>query len=119
MNTNSYKEKLLAEKKILMEELGEVGHMSDKAKGEWEATPEVLPPEYDQNALADKFEDFEERTALKNALEPRLQEVISALKKIEDSAFGNCETCENKIEEERLDANPSARTCIAHMNSNS
>jgi RNA polymerase-binding transcription factor DksA len=118
MNTQSYKEKLLKEKKILLEELSGVGHMSDKAKGEWEATPEVLPPEYDQNSLADKFEDFEERTALKNILEPKLKEVTDALEKIDSGKFGICEVCEGKIETERLDANTSARTCIAHINNN-
>ena len=38
-------------------------------------------------------------------------------KKIEDGSYGTCETGnDHPIEKERLDANPAARTCKAHMN---
>jgi len=36
------------------------------------------------------------------------------LKKIEDGTYGICEVGGEEIPEDRLDANPSARTCIEH-----
>ena len=41
--------------------------------------------------------------------------VDEALEKIEKGTYGICETGGEKIEEDRLEANPSARTCKAHM----
>ena len=52
------KSKLLEEKKLLEEELRDLGRFN-KESGEWEATPEVLTtPEADQNDLADRAVDF-------------------------------------------------------------
>jgi RNA polymerase-binding transcription factor DksA len=51
-------------------------------------------------------------------LEVRYNEIKSALKKIEESApgaYGLCEVGGEQIEEDRLEANPAARTCKAHM----
>jgi RNA polymerase-binding transcription factor DksA len=48
-------------------------------------------------------------------LEGRRTDVKEALDKIEEGRFGICEECGEKIEEDRLEANPSARTCKAHM----
>ena len=41
-----------------------------------------------------------------------LKEVVSALQKIEDGAFGTCERCGEAIAEKRLEALPFARYCI-------
>lgn len=117
MNTNIYKEKLLEEKKLLTEELKRLGHMTDKEAGEWQAVPEEGFPEADENDLADKFEDFEERSSKLEPLEGRYKDVQDALEKIDTEKFGICETCGEKIEGDRMMANPAARTCIAHMNS--
>ena len=48
-------------------------------------------------------------------LEVRYQNVSLALKKIVDGSFGKCEVDGSPIEEDRLDANPAARTCKTHM----
>jgi len=45
-----------------------------------------------------------------------IYEEIDALEKIKLGTYGICEICGNHIEEERLQANPSARTDKAHMN---
>ncbi len=110
MNIDKYKTKLEEEKKLLEEELGSLGRV-DKT-GDWEATPEIITsPEPDENEMADRTEDYEERSSTLNALEIRLRDVNLALKKIEDRNYGICEICQNKIEEDRLEANPSAQTC--------
>jgi RNA polymerase-binding transcription factor DksA len=35
---------------------------------------------------------------------------------IEKGAYGTCKICGEKIEEDRLEANPAAQTCKLHMN---
>src|SRR5881409_1746440 len=41
-----------------------------------------------------------------------LRDVVSALQKLDDGAFGACERCNEPISEKRLDALPFARHCI-------
>jgi DnaK suppressor protein len=41
-----------------------------------------------------------------------LRDVVSALTKIDDGSFGNCERCGEAIAEKRLEALPFARYCI-------
>jgi DnaK suppressor protein len=114
MNTHAYKTKLEAEKKLLEGELANLGRKDEK--GDWEATPETqTAPEADENDMADRTEDYEERTATIAALEPRLKDINDALAKIEDGTYGICEVCGKPIEEDRLEANPAARTCKACM----
>jgi RNA polymerase-binding transcription factor DksA len=113
-NTQLLRERLEAEQKILLEELRGKGVLNTETN-EWEAVPEKMETEPDANVLADKFEDFDEREAITETLSARLHDTESALKKIQDGVFGNCETCGKPIEEDRLDANPSARTCKEHM----
>ena len=65
--------------------------------------------------LADRMEEHGENIAEKTALAARKAEIVAALGRIKDGTYGFCEECGEKIEEDRLDANPSARTCRAHM----
>lgn len=116
-DTTSLKKKLLEEKSLLEKQFAEIG-IKDKETGDWEATPEASDHQADDNDLADKFEDYEERNATLNSLEPRLREIDEALAKIEsnDTSYGTCSVCGKDIEEDRLDANPAATTCKEHMN---
>lgn len=114
-NIQQIKEALKIEQGILLEELKGKGALNTETN-QWEAVPEQMDTEPDANVLADKFEDFDEREAITETLSARLHDIESALKKIEDGVFGNCETCGKSIEEDRLNANPSARTCKEHMN---
>ncbi|HKC99629.1 MAG TPA: TraR/DksA family transcriptional regulator, partial [Methylomirabilota bacterium] len=41
-----------------------------------------------------------------------LRDVVSALQKLDDGAFGSCERCNEPISEKRLEALPFARHCI-------
>jgi DnaK suppressor protein len=41
-----------------------------------------------------------------------LKEVVSALQKLDDGGFGDCERCGENIAEKRLEALPFARYCI-------
>ena len=44
-----------------------------------------------------------------------LQEVDSALSRMEDGSYGLCETCHEPIEKERLAADPLVRFCLDHL----
>ncbi|MEO5646317.1 MAG: hypothetical protein ABIO57_00915 [Candidatus Paceibacterota bacterium] len=116
MNTQSFKEKLEIEKKSLEEELGQIAIFNTETNM-WDATPDQdMMGEIDDNDAADRFEDFEERSAMVTTLQARLGDINIALGKIEDNTFGTCEVCNNPIEADRLGANPAARTDKAHMN---
>lgn len=115
MHTDTSKAKLLEEKKVLEEELSHLGSFN-KETNDWEATPEpeANGPESDENDLADRFEDFEDRSAKTEELESRLKSVNAALERIASGTYGICRVCQSSIEADRLQANPAADTCIAH-----
>lgn len=114
-NTNNLKAKLLEEKARLENSLSGVGHKNPDIKGDWEpSAPDLNNPTADINDVADSMEAFEENSAIEVELEALLLEVDSALARIEAGTYGICRICEKKIEDERLNANPSAPTCIAH-----
>jgi RNA polymerase-binding transcription factor DksA len=90
----------------------------DPETGEWEASDgklETMAPTQDSNEFADKLEELQERECETAVLEGRRSDVKDALMKIETGTYGICEVCGEKIEEDRLEANPAARTCKAHM----
>lgn len=116
-NIEHYKELLLAEKNRLLEELPSVGRVNPENPDDWQGTPgdaEQVDTE-DENSLADKFEEFEERSAVEVELESQLILVKNALEKIEKGTFGVCTVGGEEIEADRLEANPSAETCKKHL----
>lgn len=115
MNKKKIKDKLEKERDTLLEELRDMGKLNPET-GEWEATPEELDfPESDQNDMADRFEDFEARSSMIKILEPRLNNILKALKRLNKESFGKCEVCKKDIEMKRLEVNPAARTCKQHL----
>lgn len=117
-NIEEFKEKLEAEKKLLMTELGGLGVMNP-VNDAWEAVPTAPNDENDtsdENDNADRFEEYQEKSATLNILGGRLKDVNNALTKITDGTYGTCEISGESIDEDRLRANPAARTCIKHIN---
>lgn len=118
MNTEHFKQKLQDELGHLEKQLKGLAVRDPKNPGNWQATAgdiDTAAPAADANEAADKMEEFEERQEETEALEQRLNDVKAALKKIEDGSYGKCEISGDMIEEDRLEANPAARTCKAHM----
>jgi len=112
-----YKVKLEEEIKLLEAELNAIGK-EDEETGDWEATPENEEKSQDvpdDGDMAERAEDYEERSSTLNVLENRLNDLKKALSKIEEGTYGICEICGGKIEEERLKVNGSAKTCEADM----
>lgn len=115
LDKKKIKEKLEDERDVLLEELRGMGKLNTDT-GEWEATPEEIDvPETDENDKADRFEDFEARSSMIRTLEPRLKNILKALKGLNRESFGKCEVCKKDIETARLEANPAARTCKKHL----
>lgn len=111
-----HKNKLEEEKRNLEVELSSIAKRDD-ATGAWHAVPESqTAPEADENDMASRTEDFEERSAIVDSLGRRMKDLMDAMERIETNKFGKCETCGEEIEEERLDVNPAARKCMICMN---
>jgi len=111
-----FKDKLEKEKILLEEELGKVGRKNPDNPSDWEATEtDKDTSQADENTTADNIEDYEENRAIVNTLETRYQDIESALNKIADNTYGFCQICNEAIDIERLEANPSAKSCRKHM----
>lgn len=114
MNTEHLKTKLTEEKHRLVSELKGIGR--NVGADDWEATSSTPVDPADDTEMADKLEELTTNDAVVGQLEKQLKDVDDALAKIDEGTYGTCETCGSPIEEDRLNANPSARTCKAHMN---
>ena len=100
----------------ITKELKTIGIHNPENPSDWIAVPQDLDAEEpDENLAADSVEAWNERTALIATLEPQYNNIIEALARIDAGLFGKCEICDAPVEDARLDANPVARTCIAHI----
>lgn len=118
MDTEHFKKKLEEELQAVEAELATVGVQNPHNPADWEAKETAMDtavPASDANEAADKAEEYAENTAVNDALEVRYNNIKRALKKIEEGAYGICEISGEPIEEDRLEANPAARTCKAHL----
>ena len=95
--------KLEEELDLVSQELADLGH------------EDIDPTATEQDELADRQEANEESVGETSALSSRKREITAALARMQDGTYGMCEECGEKIEEDRLEANPAARTCKLHM----
>lgn len=117
MNTDEYKALLEAEAAKLKINLEELGVQNPEVKKDWvERADDLDTVSADLNDVADRTEEYDERRSTLAALEGRYNDVNRALKKISEGKYGICEVSGEPIEEDRLEANPSARTCKKHLN---
>ncbi len=111
-----FKNKLEEEKKLLESEMKDIGRRDPENPSDWEAKPEEKDiSTADENTVADAVEEYDDNVAIMDTLEGRYQEVTKSLEKMADNSYGICEVCGQEIETDRLEANPSASTCKAHM----
>lgn len=116
IDTAHFKAVLQKDLETLIPQLEELGIHNPQVTEDWIPLPQDSEiSESDENVAADRAEDLEERTATLGALEARYNNIVRALSKIEDGTYGICEVLGEEIESDRLEANPSARTCKAHM----
>jgi len=114
-NINTYKKLLEEEKTKLLKELSTVAKQDPTSPNGWEATETDLDSDSaDENEVADEIEELGENEAIVDKLASQLKQVELALGKIKDGTYGKCNICGEDIPEKRLEANPSATTCIKH-----
>mgnify|MGYP003394884647 CR=1 FL=1 len=112
-----FKNKLEQEQALLEKELEQVGRRNPDNPSDWEATPTADrdSSQADKNIVADAVEDYDDNVSIVNTLEAKYNDIKNGLDKIEHGVYGICQVCNQEIEYDRLEANPSARTCKAHM----
>lgn len=110
-------EKLEKEKEILENELK---NFSKKDKGsaenwntsfpEWNKNEETGDSFSETNA--DEFEEYDALLSVEYALEIKLRDINSALRKLKQGRYGICEKCQKNISQNRLRICPDARFCL-------
>lgn len=115
IDTQLYKTLLETERDEIMNDLKSFS-VKDPITGNYSTISDTSETQADDSDLDDRNEDFENDSAMTETLSLKLKDIEDALSKINNEKYGVCEICNQEIEEERLQANPSARTCIADMN---
>ena len=116
INTDGLKIALEKEKSELENQIKDIASINPSNPLDWEPkAPELNNSGADRNEVADRIEGFETNKAIEEQLEIRIQEIREALTKIEEGKYGSCDVCKGEIEEDRLGANPAAKTCKTHM----
>jgi|JI10StandDraft_1071094.scaffolds.fasta_scaffold354986_2 RNA polymerase-binding transcription factor DksA len=116
MDISFFKQQLTEEKARLEQTLESVGQRNPSNPADWQAKATETGTEADTLDEAAQVESFETNEAVLDDLEIRYNEVLAALNRIENNTYGICEVSGEKIEEDRLNADPAARTNKAHMN---
>lgn len=107
----SMKERLQDEKARLERDLGDLGDKHPTTPGAEVTYPESGGSSDDDNAV--EVAEYSDELSLDSKLKKELQDVITALKAIENGKYGICKYCGNDIQEKRLEARPSSSSCIA------
>ena len=115
LDLKHFKGLLETELTTLENELKTVGRKNPDNPQDWEATEPQVGEQADELDVAENLDEYENRRGILNQLEVRLNDVKKALSKIEDGSYGTCEIGGEKIELDRLEANPAAWTCKKHM----
>lgn len=114
MNIKEQKQKLVSELETLEKDLNGIGRELNDA-GDWVAIVNSSKDEHiDVLDDANITEELETEIASLNVLEQRHAQVLRALVSIENGNYGICEIGNCKISKKRLEADPSATTCIVH-----
>ncbi|OGE73994.1 MAG: hypothetical protein A3I07_03830 [Candidatus Doudnabacteria bacterium RIFCSPLOWO2_02_FULL_42_9] len=108
------KKKLLAEAKRLRAILNkeDIKDGPGEFPGEYKPKYDDVGREDGENAT--EVENFQNQLSVTYDLEAKLQKIKIALARMEDGSYGTCAVGGEEIEEERLRAEPSADTCVAH-----
>ncbi len=115
MDTGSFEEALLKEKRELEKSLAVSSAKNPQNPSDWSAKyPDLNVSSSDKSDMADEVEEFDNALGINAVLDQKLQEINAALERIKKGAYGKCEVGGEMIEEDRLRANPAARSCIKH-----
>ncbi|HEY8480788.1 MAG TPA: TraR/DksA C4-type zinc finger protein [Spirillospora sp.] len=103
-------------KERLLEERAATLKLMASLTGDWDGVVEAstqigLDDEHDPEGATIAFERARVEASLSEVRE-RLTEIEDALHRVRDGTYGTCEHCGGPIGEGRLEARPTARTCI-------
>lgn len=115
IDINKYKAKLIEEKARVESSLDEIGKRDPKNLENWNVNPVDISEPTFHDEVADRFEEMNNRKATEFSLESELASVNEALEAIDAGTYGHCKVCHKEIEEDRLEASPTATTCMEHL----
>ncbi|MFA7319294.1 MAG: TraR/DksA C4-type zinc finger protein [Parcubacteria group bacterium] len=98
------------EKTELESNLGKIARPVGKEEGDYETSFEDIGTDKDDNAT--EVDQYTQNLGVESTLEKKLQDIIEALERMDNGTYGLCENCQKEIPLDRLQANPSAKTCI-------
>jgi len=111
-----FKKRLEDELALVERELKSLGVPDERTPGGWDATPgDIDDTATEPDELADRIEEYEGNEAQIREIREQQKDITEALAKVDAGTYGTCEVSGEGIEADRLEANPSARTCKAHM----
>ena len=116
LDTTHYTQLLEAEIGRINDELNLIAVKGDVNGGSFDPVQkESAQDTADREEVAENLDTYETSENVIRILETERSEAERALGRIKEGKYGICEACGSEIEKERLDANPSARTCEACM----
>lgn len=114
MNIKEQKRRLIEEQAEVEKDLNQMGKKIND-DGDWIVVMDLSRDSHaDDLDNAQNTSDMEGKIAILNVLEQRHEQVARALRAIENDTYGICEESGCEIASARLEANPSATTCISH-----
>lgn len=110
-HTEVVRQRLLAEKTRLEQELSQFAHRNPKAaETDFNTNFPNLGDKEDENAS--EVAQYSNNLSLEGELEKALRDVESALKQLDKGVYGICKYCKQEIDEKRLIARPTSSSCI-------
>ena len=88
-----------------------VEHLDEESEDE--SISELSRLDQHQADIGTETFEREKDFSILERVEAELNDVEHALRRIDDGTYGTCEACGRPIEEERLEAVPAARLCLA------
>jgi RNA polymerase-binding transcription factor DksA len=117
MEHAQFKDRLEKEKAKLENELQALGRKNPENPADWEpGTPNAGESRADPLDVAERTTEFDTNASIVADLETRYNDVVAALTRMENGTYGICEVAQEPIDDERLEADPAARTCRTHLN---
>lgn len=114
IDLQAQKQKLIDEKNKIEGELSLIAQKDQH--GVWQAKQtETNESKADDEEVAEAATEFQENESFAEDLKNQIADINEALVNIETGGYGICVVCKKQIEEDRLGANPAAKTCKEHM----